>query len=183
PGSSVDDSANDILKENVEHWAFFCQEREKINLLRSLLAVLKEKKSVKALIFTGKGSQVEKISSRLKHHKLPAAGLWGGMDKGSRKQALDSFRSGKIRFLATSDLAARGLDIAGVSHVISLDLGEDKNIYIHRAGRTARAGNNGFMISIGTEAEMYRLKALEKKLGITVYPKILYGGRILAPDE
>ena len=178
---SVDEVFSDeVLKNKLEHWAFYSPEREKILLLRSLLAILNAKKSAKALIFTGRGGQVEHIASRLKSCKLPAAGLWGGMDKTSRKRTLDAFRSGEIRFLVSSDLAARGLDIAGISHVISLDLGEDRDVYLHRAGRTARAGKGGIMISIGTEEEMLRLSALEKKLGIAVYPKELYGGKVLA---
>ena len=181
-GNIEDDSNEDILKGKVEHWAFFSSEREKMDLLRSLLAALKDRRSTKALIFTGRGAQVENIASRLRHHKLPAAGLWGGMEKAGRKQALDAFRSGQVRFLVTSDLAARGLDIQGISHVIALDVSENRNIYIHRAGRTARAGKRGVMVSIGTEGEMRRLSALEKNLGIIVYPKILYGGRILAPE-
>jgi len=181
-GSVEDDSNEDVLKEKVEHWALFSPERDKMDTLHSLLAALKGKRYTKVLIFTGRGSHVENIASRLRHHKLPVAGLWGSMDKTGRKQALDAFRSGKIRFLVTSDLASRGLDISGVSHVIALDVSEDRNVYIHRAGRTARAGKGGIMVSIGTEGEMRRLAALEKNLGIVVYPKILYGGRILAPD-
>jgi superfamily II DNA/RNA helicase len=104
------------------------------------------------------------------------------MDKQERKRALDDFRSGAVRFLVTSDLAARGLDIPGVSHVISLDVSEDRDIYIHRSGRTARAGKRGVMVTIGNETELRRLAALEKKLGITIYPKVLYGGKIAAPE-
>ena len=100
------------------------------------------------------------------------------MDKASRKKALDEFRSGSVRFLVSSDLAARGLDISGVTHVIALDVNEDRDIYLHRAGRTARAGKGGVMVSIGTEGEMRRLAAMEKSLGITVYPKALYEGRV-----
>ena len=190
-GSVVEDSAEDGLRERVEHWAFFSPQREKMELLRSLLAALETaaKKSggkkaapIKVLIFTGRGNQVENFTSRLKSHKLPAAGLWGGMDKTRRRQALDAFRSGQVRFLVTSDLASRGLDITGISHVIALDVSEDRDVYLHRAGRTARAGKGGVMVSIGTEGEMRRLAAIEKNLGIIVHPKVLYGGRILAPE-
>jgi superfamily II DNA/RNA helicase len=103
------------------------------------------------------------------------------MDKKARKQALDDFRSGRIRFLVTSDLAARGLDIGGISHIIALDTSADPDAYVHRAGRTARAGKRGVMVTIGDEVELRRLSVLEKRLGITVYPKELYGGRIGAP--
>jgi superfamily II DNA/RNA helicase len=164
----------------VEHWAFFCEGRRKTGLLRSFIAAADPEK---ALIFTGRGGEAGNIAAKLQHHKLAAGCLWGEMDKKSRKQALDDFRSGRIRFLVTSDLAARGLDIYGITHVISLDLSGDPDAYIHRAGRTARAGKRGIMVTIGDEAELRRLSAIEKRLGITVYPKELYGGRIAAPVE
>ena len=191
-GLCSEDSLSDVLREKVEHWAFFSPEREKMELLRSLLAALetavrkgggRKAPPAKVLIFTGRGNQTENIAARLRSHKLPAAALSGGMDKTMRKQALDAFRSGQVRFLVSSDLAARGLDIADISHVIALDVSEDRDVYLHRAGRTARAGKSGVMISIGTEGEMRRLAALEKNLGLTVYPKVLYGGRILAPED
>ena len=187
------DSGLDVLREKVEHWAFFSSEREKLSLLRSLIAALntaggkgaKGGKSgpIKALIFTGRARMVEDLAARLRHYKLSVASISGGMDKKRRKQALDAFRCGQIRLLVSSDLAARGLDINDITHVIALDVSEDRDIYLHRAGRTARAGKGGVMVSIGTEGEMRRLAALEKSLGLTVYPKELYGGRILAAGE
>jgi superfamily II DNA/RNA helicase len=172
---------NEVLREQVEHWAFFCEEgRRKTGLLRSFIAAVNPKK---ALIFTARGGEAGNIAARLQHHKLAAGALWGDMDKKSRKQALDDFRSGRIRFLVTSDLAARGLDISGVTHVISLDTSDDPEAYIHRAGRTARAGKRGVMVTIGGEAELRRLSALEKRLGIIVYPKELYGGKVVSPME
>ncbi|MDR1863823.1 MAG: DEAD/DEAH box helicase [Treponema sp.] len=169
---------NEVLRKHVEHWAFFCEGRRKISLLRSFISAADPKK---ALIFTGRGGQVGNIVAQLQHHKLAAGGLWGDMDKKSRKQALDDFRSGSIRFLVTSDLAARGLDISGISHVIALDISADPDAYVHRAGRTARAGKRGIMVTIGDEVELRRLSTLEKRLGITVYPKELYAGRIASP--
>ena len=198
PGKDIEagffsgDSGLEVLREKVEHWAFFSHEREKVDLLRSLIAALdaagrkgaKGKKTpVKALIFTSRARMVEEIASRLRHHKLSASSLSGSMDKSSRKRSLDAFRTGKVRLLVSSDLAARGLDISDITHVISLDVNEDPDVYLHRAGRTARAGKGGVMVSIGTEGEMRRLAALEKSLGLTVYPKELYGGRILAAGE
>ena len=177
-GSVEEVSGDEVLKSKLEHWAFYSPGREKISLLRSLIAALDKKKTVKALIFTGRGGQVGHIAARLDSFKLPAAGLWGGMEKTGRKRVLDAFRSGEIRFLVSSDLAARGLDIAGISHVIALDVSEDRDVYLHRSGRTARAGKSGIMISIGTGGEMRRLSALEKKLGIIVYPKELSGGKV-----
>jgi superfamily II DNA/RNA helicase len=104
------------------------------------------------------------------------------MDRKTRKDALDGFRSGRYPVLVSSDLAARGLDIPGITHVIALDVPADGEAYIHRAGRTGRAGKRGLMVSIGDGEEMRRLAGLEKKLGLVVYPKALYGGKILAAD-
>jgi superfamily II DNA/RNA helicase len=84
--------------------------------------------------------------------------------------------------LVSSDLAARGLDIPDIIHIISLDVAQNAEAYIHRAGRTGRAGKRGIMVSIGDEIEMRRLSTLEKKLGITVHPKELYGGKIHEPE-
>jgi len=166
----------EILRDRISHWAIFSESRRKAQTLVSFLAAAKPKK---ALIFTGRSNEAEKITSILQRKKIAAAALFGGMDKKDRKEALERFRSGKAAALVSSDLAARGLDIPGISHVIALDVGEDKDAYIHRAGRTGRAGKKGIMVSIGDEVEMRRLAALEKKLGITVYPKELYEGRVV----
>ncbi|MDR0586795.1 MAG: DEAD/DEAH box helicase [Treponema sp.] len=169
---------NDILKKNIEHWAFFAEEREKVDLLRSFIAAAKPSK---VLVFTSRAGQVGRIVSRLQFRHLAAAGLWGDMDKKDRKAAIDGFRKGNITILVSSDLAARGLDIEGVSHIVALDIPEGEETYIHRAGRTARAGRRGIMASFGDEAELRRLARIEKKLGIAVFPKELYGGRVCAP--
>jgi len=168
----------EILRDRINHWAIFSESRNKNQTLVSFLAAAKPKKT---LVFTGRSNDAGKTASVLQHKKIAAAALFGGMDKKDRKEAMERFRSGKAAVLVSSDLAARGLDIPGISHIIALDVSEDKDVYIHRAGRTGRAGKKGVMVSIGDEVEMRRLAALEKKLGITVYPKELYGGRVREP--
>jgi superfamily II DNA/RNA helicase len=171
----VETEEQEILRDRIEHWAFFSEGRRKIDTLRSLLAALKPKK---ALIFSGGGGQPGIIVSRLQHSGIKAAGLYGDMDKKNRKEAITGFRSGKIPVLVSSDLAARGLDIPGITHVIALDVPHEEGPYIHRAGRTGRAGKRGVMATIGDGEEMHRLARLEKKMGITVYPKELYQGKV-----
>ena len=102
-------------------------------------------------------------------------------DKQARKTAIDRFRSGKADILITSDLAARGLDIQNISHVVQMDYPDDDDFFIHRCGRTARAGKTGINVVIGDEYEMHKLAALEKKLGIIIYPKEIYNGKVIAP--
>jgi superfamily II DNA/RNA helicase len=181
---------NEILKEMIEHWAIFSEKRRKDQTLRSLLSALKTKKGkktkVKALIFTSRSDEAGFILSRLQHHHISAAGLFGKAGKKpipsqERKAALDSFRQGSIEALVSTDLAARGLDIPGITHVIALDVPSDKEIYIHRCGRTGRAGKRGIMITIGDETQMHLLASLEKKLKIRIQPKELHYGQVCIP--
>lgn len=168
----------DVLKRKITHWAFFVEQRKKIDFLRKLLAA---EKPTKALIFTSRADQVENITSKLKFAKVECASLHAKTDKVERKQAIDRFRSGKNKILITSDLASRGLDFADVSHVIQMDVSTNDDFFIHRAGRTARAGKTGINIVIGDAHEMRLYAKLEKKLGFVVYPKELHNGKVTEP--
>src|SRR5574344_470768 len=172
--------ADDVLREKITHWALYAEQRDKIDTLRSFIQAVKPER---ALVFTSRADQVENIVTKLQFKKIPCEGLHAKEDKQDRKAALDRFRSGKCAILVTSDLSSRGLDIPGISHVIQMDLPEDDDFFIHRAGRTARAGKTGINVVIGDEYEMRKYAALEKKLGLTVYPKVLYGGVLQAPQN
>jgi superfamily II DNA/RNA helicase len=165
----------EVLRDSIEHWALFSEERKKTRILVSFLAAVKPRKT---LVFIDAGGRIGRVAALLQNHKIPAGCLYGGMDKQARRNALDDFRKDRIKVLVTSDLAARGLDIPGVSHIIALDTGTGEESYIHRAGRTARSGKRGVMVTIGDETELRKLQALEKKLGIVIYPKALYQGRL-----
>lgn len=195
----LETNENEILRDRIEHWAIFSESRKKTQTLISFLVAVKPKK---VLVFTSRSYDVGKIVATLQRHHIAVSGLYSGQNKMERKGAIDRFRSGKtgldsatngktarnkvvrnkIAVLISSDLAARGLDIPDISHIISLDVAKNTETYIHRAGRTGRAGKRGIMVSIGDEIEMRRLSALEKKLGITVHPKELYGGKIHKPE-
>ena len=168
-----------ILSKNIEHWAIYAESREKIDFLRKFLAA---EKPGKALIFTSRADQVENIYNKLIYKHVECMALHAKADKQLRKAAIDKFRSGKCKILITSDLGARGLDIPEITHIIQMDLPEDDDFFIHRAGRTARAGKHGINVVIGDEFEMRRYAALEKKFGLTVYPKQIRNGKILAPQ-
>ncbi len=168
-----------VLTDRITHWAFYAEQRDKTDLLRSFLHA---EKPAKALVFTSRTAQADLIASKLRYRKIVCAELHAKNEKADRKKALDDFRSGKCTVLITSDLAARGLDIDGVTHVIQMDMPSDGDFFIHRAGRTGRMGKKGINAVIGDARELRQLAALEKKLGITVYPKVLYGGTVAAPD-
>ena len=109
----------DILTKNISHWAIYAESRDKIEMLRKFLTA---EKPAKALVFTSRADQVENIYSKLRYKKVECACLHAKSDKQARKAAIDRFRSGKEKILITSDLAARGLDISGISHVIQMVL-------------------------------------------------------------
>ncbi|WP_288620962.1 DEAD/DEAH box helicase [uncultured Treponema sp.] len=170
----------DVLRKRIEHWAIFAERRDKIDTLRSFINA---EKPQKLIVFTARTDQIENIVSKLAYRKIDCAGLSGKTDKKNRKAAIDRFRSGKLPVLVTTDLASRGLDIPGITHVVQMDLPETTDFFIHRAGRTGRAGNTGINCVIGDEREMENYARLEKKIHIKVYPKILYGGKLLAPED
>jgi superfamily II DNA/RNA helicase len=166
-----------VLGERIQHWAIFSERRRKIDTLRSFLAAAEPRKT---LVFSSKAGEPGNILSRLQYRHIAASGLFGGMDKGSRKRTLDDFRKNRVAVLVSSDLAARGLDIAGISHIVALDVPPSGDAYIHRAGRTGRMGKAGIMLTIGDADEMRLLAKLEKKLGIVIYPKELWNGKVVA---
>lgn len=170
----------DVLRKKITHWAIFAERRDKIDTLRSFISAVKPQKLI---VFTSRTDQVDNIVEKLRFKKLEVEGFSAKADKRIRKEAIDRFRSGKTPILVTTDLASRGLDIAGVTHVVQMDMPEKQDFFIHRAGRTARAGQSGFNCVIGDALEMENYARLEKKLKITVYPKILYGGKLLSPTD
>jgi superfamily II DNA/RNA helicase len=175
---TVETGGGDLHRNFIEHWAIFSEGRRKLRTLRSFISAADPGK---ALVFTSRPGDAGTIVARLQYHHIAAAGLYGDLDKHKRRAALDDFRSGRIRVLVSSDLAARGLDIPAVTHVIALDVPADGEAYLHRAGRTGRAGRRGVMVTIGDAEELPRLAAIERRLGIVVYPRELYNGKIGAP--
>ena len=168
-----------ILQDKISHWAIYAENRDKIETLRKFLAA---EKPAKALVFTSRSDQVENIYSKLTYKKIDCLALYAKADKQKRKAAIDKFRSGKCPLLITSDVSARGLDIPEITHIIQMDFPEDEDFFIHRSGRTGRAGQKGINVVIGDEYEMRKFAALEKKLGIKVFPKEIYKGKVCAPE-
>ena len=170
----------DVLREKIEHWAFYAERRDKIDLLRSILRALEPKK---ALVFSSRADQVENIFQKLKFKKIDCAALTANIKNQERQSMLARFKSGKCPVLITSDLSSRGLDIPDIGYIIQCDLPDDEDFFVHRSGRTARAGKSGVNIVIGDEWELRKLAALEKKLKIIVHPKVLFKGKVCEPAQ
>jgi superfamily II DNA/RNA helicase len=153
------------VNENIEHLYLVCEERDKPDVLRKLLHALDMPRSI---VFVHRNDVAERVAAKLAHHKLVVADLNAELNKMDRKQAMDGIRSGSIRIMIASDLAARGLNILGVTHVFNLDVPTMSKAYLHRVGRTGRAGAKGTAISLVTEIEARLVRRYEQELGITL---------------
>lgn len=171
---SVDDKAETM--PTVEHLYFVSERRDKFEVLRK---IVRNSNISQALVFINKSDDVALTVDKLNYHGLTAAGIHGSFVKEDRRKAMDGFRSGKIQLLVASDLAARGLDIPGIGYVFNLDLPEDPKVYLHRAGRTGRAGRSGVVISLVSPQELPLIATYEKNLQIKLLPKQIIRGKVL----
>lgn len=133
--------------------------KEKRQCLRDILGGSEVKN---AIIFANRKKDVEIIFKSLAVHKFSVGGLHGDMAQSARMEVLANFKNGKLLLLVASDVAARGLDIPNVSHVINYDMPMQPEDYVHRIGRTGRAGRSGTAISMVTFDDIRQLKAIEK---------------------
>ncbi|MBZ9688646.1 DEAD/DEAH box helicase [Clostridium estertheticum] len=169
-----------VVNPNIEHMYFLVEKREKLILLRKLISATNPEK---AIIFINKSDEVEITTSKLSYHGLKVVGIHGTSEKENRKKAIEDFNVGKIQLLVASDLAARGLDIQGVTHIFNLDIPENSKDYLHRVGRTARMGQRGLALSIAEERELDLIKTYEKDFNIEIVQKDIYMGRIIDPQD
>jgi superfamily II DNA/RNA helicase len=163
------------VSENIEHLYLHCEERDKPDELRKLLHCLAPER---ALVFVHRNDVADKVAGKLAHHHIPAADLTAANNKLLRQQAMNGFRSGAIRVLLASDIAARGLDIKGVELVVNLDVPTISKAYLHRTGRTGRAGAKGLAVSLVTDSEMRVVRRYEQELGIVMQCVRLREGRL-----
>ncbi len=141
------------------------EEWEKREVLRELIRSQDVKN---AILFCNRKRDVAILLKSLLKHGFNAGALHGDMDQMSRMATLDAFREGRITFLAASDVAARGLDIPDVSHIFNFDVPWQSDDYVHRIGRTGRAGKEGVSLTLVTPEDTGRLSDIERMLGAPV---------------
>ena len=138
------------------------------NKLPILAKLLDDPEIDRALVFTRTKHGADKVVRKLMAKKYPARAIHGNKSQGQRLKALEAFKTGECRILVATDIAARGIDIDGISHVINFEMPNLPEQYVHRIGRTARAGKDGISISLVAEDELYYLREVEKITGIEV---------------
>ncbi len=150
---------------------------EKRETLRRLIRAADPFKN--AIIFCNRKREVAQLHKSLVRHGFSAAALHGDLEQPARMAALDAFRKGEVKLLIASDVAARGLDIPDVSHVFNFDVPHHPDDYVHRIGRTGRAGKSGIAITIVAPSDARSVAAIEKLTGQT----IAWAGDPLTTDE
>ena len=137
----------------------------------ALLALIKSQEVKNALVFCNRKRDVATLHTTLKKHGINAGALHGDMSQPARTETLERFKAGEIHILVASDVAARGLDIVDMSHVFNYDVPFSPEDYVHRIGRTGRAGKTGHSFTLATPAEGGLIEAIEKLIGTTI-PRI-----------
>jgi ATP-dependent RNA helicase DeaD len=145
--------------DTVDHYYVEVTDRDKPE---TLVKVLKEERPEQAIVFARTKIGVDRLARRLGDNGLRVKALHGDMSQGSRDGVMIAFKSGRERLLIATDVAARGLDITGVSHVVNYDMPNSPDIYVHRIGRTGRAGDTGKAITLITPKQHRELEAIER---------------------
>lgn len=165
------------IPKNIKHLIILSDRRERIETLRK---IIKASNSKKAIIFVNSKYDLDESLQKLQYHNYNVKALSGQMNNNEKKAALDNFKSGKINFLISTDIAARGLQIDDIDTVINVNLPEENNEYIHRCGRCGRNGAEGTCISIITDNEYTKIKKMQKELKINIVERKLYQGKMVA---
>ncbi len=153
--------------ETVEHWAYRVERNQKPMLLCSILEYTPYSR---ALVFTRTKRGADTVVRHLARSGFAAAAIHGNKSQNARTRALAEFRSGRTAVLVATDLAARGLDIDDVSHVINYDLTTEPETYVHRIGRTGRAGATGTALSFVGSEDHDSLRAIERLIATSLQP-------------
>ena len=145
--------------DRVNHQVMLVETSRKRDLLVELFG---DARMTRTLVFTRTKRGADKVTQHLDHSGIAACAIHGNKSQSQRERSLEAFRGGRVRALVATDIAARGLDIDGVTHVVNFELPEVAEAYVHRIGRTARAGAAGIAISLCDGAERALLRNIEK---------------------
>ncbi len=153
--------------ENIAQHVFRVPVAEPAAKRLALRALVSQANVRNGIVFCNRKSEVDIVAKSLKKHGFDAAAIHGDLDQSVRTRTLESFRKGELKLLVASDVAARGLDIPDVSHVFNYDVPHHADDYVHRIGRTGRAGKNGDSITLVTPADGRNLDKVVRLIGKT----------------
>ena len=155
----------EVTVEGIKQVLFHVGREHKLPLL---LGILDKEDWSRVMIFVNTKAGVEWLSQKLKGNGLPAEGITGDLHQRKRLKLMEKFKSGSTKILVATDVASRGIHVEDISHVINYDLPQDAENYIHRIGRTARAGKTGRALSLACEEYVFHLEAVQEMLGYKI---------------
>ncbi len=159
---TVEVEPEQVAARDVKQVVYLVSREQKYRVLHN---ILREPEAVSVLIFANRRDTVQQLYNRLRKEDINCGLLSGAVTQERRERTLERFRNGKIQSVVATDVAGRGLHIDGISHVVNYDLPEYPEDYVHRIGRTGRAGQQGHSISMACEDGAFFLPAIEKLLG------------------
>ncbi|OQX74025.1 MAG: DEAD/DEAH box helicase [Campylobacteraceae bacterium 4484_4] len=160
----------EMTNENIRQYYYVVDERERDD---ALLRLLDYKNPTKSIIFCRTKKEVDRLSTFLVSQGYSAKGLHGDMEQRQREEVIRSFKRGSLETLIATDVAARGLDVSDVTHVFNYHIPFDSESYVHRIGRTGRAGKEGLAITIVTPHEFNALKKIQKNVGSKLETRVI----------
>jgi len=156
--------------QTISHVLFQVEQSRKTALLKN---ILREKEMPTTLVFTRTKYKAKNLAMQLAKAGFRATSLQGNMSQNQRKIAMEGFRSGKFNILVATDIAARGIDVAGISHVVNYDIPDTVEAYTHRTGRTGRAEQRGEAFSFVTSQDGKLVQVVERSLGQKIHRETL----------
>ena len=157
--SKVTTTPTASVSDNIEQKVLFVAQENKRDLLSD---ILREENVKRALVFSRTKRLADRLMKHLSNRGISAESIHSDKTQNARQRALAAFDRGRVKVLVGTDIVARGIDVDGISHVINYDLPDDPENYVHRIGRTARAGANGIALSFCGAGELLMLKGIEK---------------------
>ncbi|MGB7606394.1 MAG: DEAD/DEAH box helicase [Lutisporaceae bacterium] len=160
--------ADNPTVEKIEQWYYEVEDSKKFNVLKGIIYT---EKPESCIVFCNTREKVEEVLMEMKREQYYCAALHGGMEQSNRLNTIQGFKRGEFHFLIATDVAARGLHIEDVSHVINYEVPMERESYIHRTGRTGRAGKEGVAITLSTKRELRFLHEIEEYIQLSIPQK------------
>jgi len=161
------------IEQQIEQRALFAD--DDAHKARLLDALLRDSELNQAVVFTATKRAAEQLSGSLLERGFSAAALHGDMRQRERNTTLQRLRDGRMRVLVATDVAARGIDVPGISHVINFDAPRQAEDYVHRIGRTGRAGRSGVAVTLLAHREKYLMRSIERYTGTALRVAVIPG--------
>jgi ATP-dependent RNA helicase RhlB len=180
----IDVEPDQVATETVDQKVFIVTDDQKFQLLYN---IIKTDKPERIIIFTNRRDQAERLSDDLARYGHRNEMLSGAVNQNRRTRILEEFRAGKVTVLVATDVAGRGIHVSGISHVVNFNIPENPDDYVHRIGRTGRAGATGQSITFACEMESFELPKIEELIGMelkcTMPPEELFAELPEAPPR